>query len=149
MEQQVNNTDGETAKEVKQPKAPTRTRAEGVSHSWKDPAVAEARKQRHAVSVGGVVYKSVTEAFKALDLPLNRHIAFRAQLKADGAKVFDQGEGLPSYEFKLEEPVKVESNPKAPKEPKKPKNAKAAKTEGGAPESAAATANEAAAEQEV
>lgn len=122
MDQQVQN--GEATTEVK----PTRTRAEGVSDSWKDPAVAEKRKQRHAVSVNGVKYKSVTEAFKALDLPLNRHIAFRAKLKAEGVKTFEQGEGLPSYEFKIEDPIKAEPKPKAPKKAKK------AKAEGGAPE---------------
>jgi hypothetical protein len=115
LEQKVDNTAGEIAKEVK----PVRTRAEGVSDSWKDPAVAEARKQRHAVSVGGVMYKSVTEAFKALDLPLNRHIAFRAQLKAEGNKVFTHNDV--NYEFKLEEPIKVEPKPKAPKKAKKEK----------------------------
>lgn len=114
MDQQVNNTDGKAAKEVAE--LTRRTRAEGVSDSWKNPEVAQARKQRNSVMVNGVLYRSVTAAFDALDLPMNRHIAFRAKLKKEGVKTFEQGEGLPSYEFTIAPPIKVEKKAKVKKE---------------------------------
>lgn len=109
--EQQENTDGVTANEENQ----SRTRSEGVSDSWKNPDVAESRKQRGAVQVNGTVYRSVNAAFKALDLPTNRHIAFRASLKKEGTKTFEQGEGLPSYEFTIVEPVKAERKAKTKK----------------------------------
>ena len=39
--------------------------------------------------VGGVEYRSVKDAFEKLKLPLEKHIRFRAELKANGKATFD------------------------------------------------------------
>jgi|SRR5687768_6060748 len=118
-----NTTEGNTPAPV-----PTRTRSEGVSDSWKDPAVAAARKERHSVIVKSfgddpktIQYKSVTEAFKALDLPMGQHITFRAKLKAEGVKTFTvngdgaEGEEKREYEFHIAPAIKVEPKPRKAK----------------------------------
>lgn len=64
-------------------------RSEGVKKSWADEAVKAARSSRHAVEVGGVRYRSVREAFKALGLPDSKHIKFRGELKKAGEGVFE------------------------------------------------------------
>jgi hypothetical protein len=65
------------AKKVK----PT-TKKNGVNSGWDDPQVRKARATHHKVKVSGEVYRSVLEAFKALKLPVGRHIGFRGKLKA-------------------------------------------------------------------
>lgn len=67
----------------------TANRAEGVSASWQDPTVAAARQARHTVQVNGHLYRSVRAAFKALELPDNKHQAFRKQLVAQGKAEFE------------------------------------------------------------
>lgn len=57
-------------------------RSQGIARSWTIPEVAAKRAQRSAVKVDGVWYKSVAEAFRALELPMKMHIAFRMDLKA-------------------------------------------------------------------
>ena len=54
------------------------------------PSVA-APKVRTIVSVGEVEYRSVAAAFKALELPMLKHVAVRSALKAsaDGRHVFE------------------------------------------------------------
>ena len=64
------------------------TLAQSVQASWQDSAVRHARTQHHKVSVGGQEYNSVHAAFVALGLPLNRHQAFRKELKANGQATF-------------------------------------------------------------
>jgi hypothetical protein len=64
-----------------------------VSASWADAGVAAARLTRDGVNVTveGVCssYKSVNEAFRALSLPVQKHIRFRLKLKASRAEVFE------------------------------------------------------------
>lgn len=56
-------------------------RSQAIAESWRDPAVAEKRKQRSGVLVDGVEYNSVRAAHVALDLPLKDHIRLRMLLK--------------------------------------------------------------------
>lgn len=56
--------------------------SESVRASWRDTEVRARRTKRDKVVADGIVYGSVKQAFVALDLPLQKHIAFRAQLKA-------------------------------------------------------------------
>jgi hypothetical protein len=60
------------------------TISEAVKKSWGVPEVAAARRKRDAVIVAGERYKSVREAFRQLNLPDSKHIAFRGELKAKG-----------------------------------------------------------------
>lgn len=79
------------SKAPRQSSAPRSSAAEAIARSWLDSAVAAKRKQRSAVMVDGVEYKSVRAAYLALDLPLNDHIAFRMQLKEAGKPVVVEG----------------------------------------------------------
>jgi hypothetical protein len=60
-------------------------RSAAIAKSWEDADVKKARSTRHFVRVDGVEYRSVRSAFVALLLPLNEHIKFRAELKAEGS----------------------------------------------------------------
>jgi hypothetical protein len=60
-------------------------RSDGIARSWKDKEVAEKRAKRHFVRVNGQEFNSVRAAFIALNLPLNKHIKFRMELKAEGS----------------------------------------------------------------
>lgn len=74
--------------------AKTAARSAAVAATWQDPAVKAARAIRHAVIVKGVQHRSVGEAFKALSLPMNRHVVFRQKLKAsDTGKAIFQTPG--------------------------------------------------------
>lgn len=64
--------------------------AEATKRSWANKTVAKARSVKHRVKVGGVEYKSTRAAFEALKLDLNRHSAFRVELKAAGRKKFGE-----------------------------------------------------------
>lgn len=90
------------------PKKEPVDRAAATAASWTDPAIAAARKTRTAVEVEGVQYKSIAEAFKALALPLNRHVKFRSTLKksADGRAEFKHGDQ--AYEFLVVIPSEAE-----------------------------------------
>jgi hypothetical protein len=70
-----------------------RSNSAGISASWANPAVKEARLTRNGarVVVGGVSadFKSVSEAFRAYRLPLAKHIRFRMRLKESKAEVFE------------------------------------------------------------
>lgn len=86
-------TDGtplEDSKPVKL-RAPKTTaeRAASAVKSWSAPDVRAARAARHAVVVGNQRFKSVREAFAALDLPDSKHIAFRGKLKKEKALTFE------------------------------------------------------------
>lgn len=60
-------------------------RAEGARRSWDNIEVFNKRRQRTNVAVEGHgEFRSVAAAFKALNLPMNRHIPFRADLKKAG-----------------------------------------------------------------
>lgn len=63
--------------------------AEAAKKSWQDAATRAARSARHRVMVNGIEYRSVKAAFEGLDLPLGKHIKFRAELKAAGKLSFE------------------------------------------------------------
>src|SRR5271165_4945220 len=72
---------------------PRTSNAAGIAASWLNPEVAAARLTRNGteVTVDGVTseYKSVAEAFRALTLPVEKHIRFRMRLKASGTDIFE------------------------------------------------------------
>ena len=86
---------------------------EGIKKSWENPETAKARKARHGVKVGGVVYGSLKKAFDALELPDNKHIAFRGKLKKSGKETFEYE--AKKYNFTLTELPKKETKTEATK----------------------------------
>jgi rRNA maturation protein Nop10 len=77
-------------------------RSEAIKKSWVEKTTAEGRARRDKVAVEGVgTFRSVCEAFKKLNLPMNRHIKFRMAVKRDGNGVFETGDK--KYHFKLVE----------------------------------------------
>lgn len=85
-------------------KAPPKSilRSKAISESWANKKIAEKRARRDNVAVEGVgTFRSVCEAFKKLNLPLNQHIKFRMSVKQDGNGVFETGDK--TYHFKLVE----------------------------------------------
>ena len=85
-------------------KAPAKsvTRSKAISESWANTDIAKKRARRDNVAVKGVgTFRSVCEAFKKLNLPLNQHIKFRMTIKKDGSGVFETGDK--KYEFELVE----------------------------------------------
>lgn len=68
---------------------PDAVRSAGVAKSWLDETIKAARSARHSVEVDGVAYGSVAKAFKALGLPMSKHIKFRGELKKAGEGVFE------------------------------------------------------------
>jgi len=61
----------------------------GVAASWNDAETRAKRRQRSAVQVDGVEYRSVRKAYLALGLPLNDHIQVRMLLKREGSMTID------------------------------------------------------------
>ncbi len=93
-------------------KAPAKSilRSKAISESWANKKIAEKRARRDNVAVECVAptyreglgtFRSVCEAFKKLNLPLNQHIKFRMSVKQDGNGVFETGDK--KYHFKLVE----------------------------------------------
>ena len=73
--------------ELPAPVAAKRTAAEGIAASWKNPEVATKRLTRNGCMVNCVEFKSVWEAFQAMNLGnSNAAIKFRMALKAAGTK---------------------------------------------------------------
>jgi hypothetical protein len=70
-----------------------KSNAAGISASWADPEVRDARLTRQgvAVVVGGKAshYTSTKAAFDALGLPIEKHIRFRMKLKEAGKLAFE------------------------------------------------------------
>lgn len=64
------------------------THASAAADTWRDENVRAARAMRHRVEVGGVEYRSVSAAFKALRLPLAKHSPFRGALVKAGTLDF-------------------------------------------------------------
>lgn len=79
--------------------APKRTLSEAIAASWTRPDVAAARSTRNAVRANGTEYRSVREAFRALRLPIEKHIPFRMSLKAAGKATFETGKKSVSFEI--------------------------------------------------
>jgi hypothetical protein len=105
-------------KEPKPPADPAETaklRSASTRESWSKPGVHEARRKRDGVSVDGVQYKSVRDAFKALGLPDSKHVPFRKKLKAAGALGFEhEGKTTNFTIVKLEKAPKVKKAKDAP-----------------------------------
>lgn len=98
--------DNETGKVYNAP-AKSVTRSKAISESWADKKIAEKRARRDNVAVKGVgTFRSVCEAFKKLNLPLNQHIKFRMTVKTDGTGVFKTGDK--EYHFTLVEQKKLD-----------------------------------------
>jgi hypothetical protein len=103
-------------------------RAAGARRSWDNIDTFNKRRQRTNVSVEGKgEFRSVAAAFKALELPMARHIPFRADLKKAGTLEI---EGMKFSVVRTTEGAQPRppKPPKAPKAPKAPKvvNAEAA-----------------------
>ena len=82
-------------------------RSIAISESWSNDKIAKKRARRDNVAVEGVgTFRSVCEAFKKLNLPLNQHIKFRMHVKASGDGVFETGDK--TYHFKLVEQKKLD-----------------------------------------
>lgn len=64
-------------------------RSESIAATWVDEDVAAKRKQRSAVEVDGLLYRSTRAAYVELGLPLNDHIQFRMMLKEKGSLEVD------------------------------------------------------------
>lgn len=84
--------------------------SEGVRKSWEDPEVRDRRSQRHGVSVlrNGLPvgeYTSLYQAFKALGLPIKKHIPFRNKLKQAGSLTFNDGHDI--YAFTIIPPLNM------------------------------------------
>lgn len=65
-------------------KAPTvqsEKRSIAIGESWANPITARDRGVRDKVTVNGVQYNSVADAFRKLDLPMSNHIKFRMSVK--------------------------------------------------------------------
>lgn len=107
--------DPESGKEYKRPANNPGVRAAAAAKTWADPAVAAKRIERTNVRVtGGNLkgvgdYKSVAEAFKALNLPMSKHIKFRMAMKAAGAAQ------IGDYFFTAHPAPKAEKAPKKEK----------------------------------
>lgn len=102
------------AKVVLTPEEVQAKRIAGVKASWENPAVKAARAAHNGVQVDGVQFKSVYAAYVELGLPVAKHAAFRAKLKAAGELVDSEGRLWVVTEV-----------PKAPKPVKAPKEAAA------------------------
>lgn len=70
---------------------PARTLSEAITESWKNPEIAAKRAIRNGVKADGIEYRSVREAFRALRLPVSKHIPFRMELKAAKNAIFEFG----------------------------------------------------------
>jgi hypothetical protein len=76
------------------PAAEQAAHSRGVAASWNDEKVRAARMQRNGVKVmwngqQPQEFKSVGAAFRALKLPVQKHIKFRALVKAQGKAYFE------------------------------------------------------------
>lgn len=68
---------------------PDAKRSAAIAASWQNPETAALRAARLAVKVNGEFYKSVPQAFRALQLPMSKHIAFRGALREAGSLGFN------------------------------------------------------------
>jgi hypothetical protein len=68
----------------------TKKLSAAVKASWSNRKVRAARSARHNVRVGGAEYRSVAQAFDALDLDLAPHQKVRKELVAHG-RVLHEG----------------------------------------------------------
>lgn len=89
----------ETGKIYKAPAVNAGRRSNAIALTWKDAQVAAKRAKRDSVTANGAPYKSVRAAFKALRLPIEKHIKFRMELKEKGEAIFTHADK--PYVFKV------------------------------------------------
>lgn len=90
-------------------KTPTKsdTRGKAIAATWENDQIAAARSARDNVAVDGHgTFRSVAAAFKALGLPMSKHIKFRIEVKSNGTGTFKYGTGTfkygtDEYEFRI------------------------------------------------
>lgn len=83
-------------------KAPAKsdTRSKAIAATWENDQIAAARSARDNVAVDGHgTFRSVAAAFKALGLPMSKHIKFRIEVKSNGTGTFKYG--TDEYEFRI------------------------------------------------
>lgn len=91
-------------------KAPAKsdTRSKAIAATWCDTLVAAARSARDSVVVEGRgTFRSVATAFKALGLPMSKHIKFRAEVKSNGTAIFKHD--ADEYEFRVVKQEKLDA----------------------------------------
>lgn len=59
--------------------------SEAQRATWLNPEVRARRSERIAVRVGGALYKSTAEAFRALGLDMKAHARVRAEVRGTGS----------------------------------------------------------------
>lgn len=80
--------------------AKSETRSKAIAATWENDQIAAARSARDNVAVNGKgTFRSVAAAFKALGLPMSKHIKFRIEVKSNGSGVFKYG--TDEYEFRV------------------------------------------------
>lgn len=93
--QEIETPEQQEAREARNEKI-----SKGVTETWQDDAIRTSRRQRHVVEVAGYgLYPSTFKAFTALDLPINKHIGFRKQLKVEKILAFKHEEK--EYTFQI------------------------------------------------
>lgn len=76
------------------------TRSKAIAATWENDQIAAARSARDNVAVDGHgTFRSVAAAFKALGLPMSKHIKFRIEVKSNGTGIFKYG--TDEYEFRV------------------------------------------------
>lgn len=87
--------------------AKSETRSAAVAATWENDQIAAARSARDNVAVNGKgTFRSVAAAFKALGLPMSKHIKFRIEVKSNGTGTFKYGED--EYEFRVVKQEKLD-----------------------------------------
>lgn len=90
-------------------KAPAKsdTRSKAIAATWENDQIAAARSARDNVAVDGHgTFRSVAAAFKALGLPMSKHIKFRIEVKSNGTGIFKYG--TDEYEFRVVKQEKLD-----------------------------------------
>lgn len=93
--------------EIYKAPAKSETRSKIIAATWENDQIAAARSARDNVVVDGKgTFRSVAAAFKALGLPMSKHIKFRVDVKANGSGTFKYGED--EYEFRVVKKEKLD-----------------------------------------
>ena len=93
--------------EIYKAPANSEARSKAIAATWENDQIAAARSTRDNVVVDGKgTFRSVAAAFKALGLPMSKHIKFRIDVKANGSGTFKYGEG--EYEFRVVKQEKLD-----------------------------------------
>ena len=93
--------------EIYKAPANSETRSKAIAATWENDKIAAARSARDSVVVDGKgTFRSVAAAFKALGLPMSKHIKFRIDVKSNGSGTFKYGED--EYEFRVVKQEKLD-----------------------------------------